>query len=291
MQIICKQLHRNHRRLPEPPLVAPAVCNSVRTGLRSLVRPGPQDVNESLRWWRTGDAGQDRGRSFVDLWSQRREADSMRGHWRTESGQRGPGAGSLKNSPGNEHCNETAWKPEFLWVLCGGNTAFDVLLTFCWGHWRWMKAEKGFDSRRLRSKVVLLCLRLRQQVKTRGGNGKDEGLGHGFRRLEALLCPTIAGWRSRNRHVRVTKIDLQARWPAWCQNTVSPRIMSCCQPSAFKHWQQKQHLKLLLVQQTLQNTWGIQNQRPCRAVAILKKLLKLFFRWIKISHHNLFSFS
>lgn len=40
VQIICKQLHRTHRRLPEPPFVAPAVCNSVRAGLRSLVRPG-----------------------------------------------------------------------------------------------------------------------------------------------------------------------------------------------------------------------------------------------------------
>lgn len=101
--------------------VAPAACNRASAPWFKL------GSNESLRWGQTGDAGQDRGRLFVDLRSQQWEAGSTRGRCRTKSGQEQVDLASKTVQKWNTAI-KLPQKLEFLWVLCEGNSAFEVFL-------------------------------------------------------------------------------------------------------------------------------------------------------------------
>lgn len=94
---------------------------------------------------------------------------------------------------------------------------------------------------------------------------------------------SIAGWRSRNKWGLPKEICRHADLRD--AKTVSPHIVSCCQPCAVKHWQHNQHLNRLLVQQTLQIHEGFRRKGH---VMFLEKLLKLLLEWLRF-HITTFS--
>lgn len=135
--------------------------------------------------------------------------------------------------------------------------------------------------RRLQSKAVLLHLRFHQQVKTEGGNGKGESLGHSFRDWKLSIdCwltqqkPTSEGYQNR---FAGTLTCVMPKHIGSTHRVVLPAL--CCQTLLADNRNN-----------TLTGCWFNKHSKYMRDIHE-GKVSQTPFRMTSISHHNLFSFT